>query len=128
MKWIVNDPFGFATSLRSFAGANIVLVNSGATDVYYDVESIAGTLNASVPGAIPTGTKIANGGGQATFLDCPRELWVRAATQTVIDIQSDAPAAETQPQRALAGVAPFGNSPNKATITLGAPLTNGKKT
>lgn len=91
MKWIVNDPFGFATSLRSFAGANLTLTNSSAVDVYYDVQTVASTLNTTLPGAIPVGTKIAASGGFINFQEAPRELWVRSATQTVLDVQSNAP-------------------------------------
>lgn len=123
MKWIVNDPFGYASSLKSFAGSNLTLTNSSATDVYYDVEAVAGQLNSTAPGTIPSGTKIAASGGTVQFFKAPRALWVRAATQTVLDVQAEAPASvPPQPHRALAGVNPHGNSPNGATITMGAPL------
>lgn len=103
MKWIVNDAYGFATSLKSFAGSNLTLTNSSATDVYYDVTAVAAQLNASLPGTIPTGTKIGNGGGTVNFQVAPKELWIRAATQTVLDVQADAPAANIQTQTVLAG-------------------------
>lgn len=123
MKWIVNDPNGYATSLRNFEGSNLTLTNSSATDVYYDVEAVAATLNGSAPGSIPVGTKIANSGGTVNFYDAPKDLWVRSATQTVLDVQAIAPATiPPQKQTVLAGVNPHGNSPNKATITHGAPL------
>lgn len=128
MKWIVNDPLGYSTSLRNFAGSNLTLTNSSTTDVYYDVEAVAATLNGSAPGTIPSGTKIAASGGTVNFYDAPADLWVRSATQTVLDVQAIAPASvPLQAQRALAGVAPFGNSPNKATITMGAPLQGDPK-
>ena len=123
MKWIVNDPNGYATSLRNFEGSNLTLTNSGATDVYYDVEAVAGTLNGSAPGSIPSGTKIANGGGTVQFFIAPKDLWVRSATQTVLDLQAIAPASiPPQPMTVLAGLNPHGNSPTKATITTGPPI------
>lgn len=123
MKWIVNDPLGYSTSLRNFEGSNLTLTNSSATDVYYDVEAVAATLNSTAPGTIPLGSKIAASGGTVNFFDCPKDLWVRAATQTVLDVQAIAPASRPpQRQTVLAGVNPHGNSPNKATITHGPPL------
>ena len=103
MKWIVNDPFGFATSLRSFAGANLTLTNSSAVDVYYDVQAVAATLNTTIPGAIPVGTKIAASGGFINFQEAPAELWVRSATQTVLDVQSNAPKSAGAPIKTPAG-------------------------
>lgn len=125
MKWIVNDPFGYATSLRNFEGSNLTLVNSSSTDVYYDVEAVAGTLNGSAPGAIPVGTKLAANTGFIQWFKAPRDLWLRSATQTVIDLHAIAPASvPPQPHKALAGVSPLGNAPNAATTTHGAPLTD----
>ena len=110
MQWIVNDPFGFATNLNEFAGSNLTLKNDSTTDVYYDVMAAGAQLNGSAPGTIPTGTKLANGGGTIQFFNAPRDLWVRSATQTTLSVQAEAPRAEPAPARrqtVLAGVTPL---------------------
>lgn len=123
MKWIVNDPNGYATRLGNFEGSNLTLTNSSTTDVYYDVEAVAATLNGSAPGVVPSGTKIAASGGTVQFFYAPKDLWVRSATQTVLDVQAIAPASiPPQPMTVLAGLNPHGNSKTKATITQGPPL------
>ena len=91
MKWIVNNPDGYATRLRDFRGGTLTLVNSSAVDVYYDIEAVGGTINSTAPGVVPLGTKIANGGGVAQFAaPCPDNIWVRAISQTTLDVQGDA--------------------------------------
>lgn len=122
MKWIVNNPDGYATSLREFAGSNLILTNSSATDIYYDVQLSGTGLNSTAPGVIPIGTKIASGGGTVYFEDAPRELWVRAITQAVLDVQGNAvnikPGSQTVVQ---AGDSRGGNNvPPKPPIQIGA--------
>jgi hypothetical protein len=130
MKWIVNNPDGYATRLTSFAGVNLTLVNSSAVDVYYDVQKGGGSINSTAPGVIPVGTKIAATGGTVQFTDSPDEIWVRAISQTVLDVQGNAPQAPGIIPTALAGdargnqnVTPKSEFPAKKTISIGAPTT-----
>jgi hypothetical protein len=90
MKWIVNNPDGYATNLREFADKNLTLTNSSAVDVYYEVAAQGGGINAALAGAVPSGTKIAANGGTIQWQNAPDNIWVRAASQTVLDVQSDA--------------------------------------
>lgn len=123
MKWLVNNPDGFATSLKEFAGANLTLFNSSPVDVYYDVQLNGAGLNASAPGTVPQGTKITNGGGFVQFNEAPKDLWVRSATQTQLDVQANAPEAKEQIARVLAGnslVLP--DPPKKPMVQIGMPM------
>jgi hypothetical protein len=104
MKWTVNNPDGFATNLKEFARSNLTLVNSSAVDIFYEVAANGGNLNNAPAGTIPVGTKIAANGGTVQFFDAPRELWVRAISQTFLDVQADAVSSEPQKQKVLAGV------------------------
>jgi hypothetical protein len=103
MKWTVNNPDGFATNLKEFAGSNLTLVNSSAIDIFYEVVANGGNLNNAPAGTTPVGTKIAAAGGTVQFFDAPKELWVRAVSQTVLDVQADAISAKYQEQKVLAG-------------------------
>jgi hypothetical protein len=91
MKWIVNNRDGYATSLASFAGSNLTLANNSAVDVYYTTEAGGGALNSTAPGIVPTGTKLVASTGFVQFQDAPHSLWVRAISQTQLDVQADAP-------------------------------------
>lgn len=76
-----------ARAIRRTPGSTVTFINQGATDVYFD--SNPGRLNASAPGSVPSGTKIANTGGQIQFASYPDNgvVWVRAATQTTLEVQ-----------------------------------------
>lgn len=89
MKWIVNNPDGYATNLREFADKNLTLTNSTAIDIYWEVAAQGGGINATAPGVIPNGTKLAANGGTVQFQNAPDNIWVRAISQTVLDVQSD---------------------------------------
>jgi hypothetical protein len=68
------------------AGERINMSNQSGVDVYYDEE--AGRLNASQPGTIPNGSKLAANGGTVTIWKFPcGGLWVRAAAQTTIEVE-----------------------------------------
>lgn len=86
MQWLVNDPYGFATSLTGREGTNLTIVNQSATDVYFDTSGNASRLNGTVAGAVPQGTKIAANGGQVQFTSAPT-IFLRAASQTTVEIQ-----------------------------------------
>lgn len=130
MRWIVNNPDGYATRLTSFAGANLTLTNSSAVDVYYDVQKGGGTINSTAPAVIPLGTKIAASGGTVQFNEAPDEIWVRAISQTLLDVQSNAPASAGPTPTQLAGdargnqnVTPKSEFPPKKIISIGSPTT-----
>lgn len=89
MQWVVNDPNGFATNLRGFAGQNLIIANQSTVDVYFDTSASASRINGFSSTGIPSGTKIDANGGQITFDRAPDNLWVRAATQTTIEVQAD---------------------------------------
>lgn len=78
-------PSGPAAVIRRTKGATVNLVNQTAVDVYFDTD--AKRLNASVEGAVPSGTKIAATTGEATWAYFPGEVYVRAATQTTLEVQ-----------------------------------------
>lgn len=83
MKQVV--PSDIAAPVRRTKGSTVTFVNQSATDVY--VDSDYQRLNATVQGAAPDGTKLAANGGQLQVTDYPGLLWVRAATQTTIEVQ-----------------------------------------
>lgn len=124
MKWIVNNPDGYATKLRSFRGGTLTLINSSAVDVYYDVEAAGGQINSTAPGIIPSGTKIAASGGTIQFAaPAPDNIWVRAISQTVLDVQGDASYSSEPPSPTAAGDARGSNNvPPKPPINIGAPV------
>jgi hypothetical protein len=126
MKWIVNNPDGYATKLRSFRGGTLTLTNSSAVDIYYDIEAAGGSINSTAPGVIPTGTKIAATGGTIQFQDCPDNIWVRAISQTVLDVQGDAAYASEPPSSVRAGDGRGSNNvppPNeKPIINIGSAM------
>lgn len=65
--------------------STVTLVNQSATDVYFD--SDLQRLAASLPGAVPSGTKIAANGGQLQIALFPGILYLRAAASTFIEVQ-----------------------------------------
>jgi hypothetical protein len=73
-----------AVAYRTKAGVTITLVNQSATDVYLD--RVPDRLNRSAIGAVPSGIKLANGGGQLQWPNFPGTLWFRAATKTSIEV------------------------------------------
>lgn len=74
-----------AVPLRRRKGSQVTLVNQSATDVFMDTEP--NRLNTTNPGVAPSGTKIANSGGQVQFQPYPGEMWFRAATPTTLEVQ-----------------------------------------
>lgn len=77
-----------ARAIRRTPGANILIVNQSAVDVY--VSSNISDLIAFDNGAVPSGsgaTKIAATGGQATITSWPRNgLWCRAISDTFLSV------------------------------------------
>jgi hypothetical protein len=97
MKWIVNRPDGYASSLKEFAGKNLTIVNLSAIDVFYDVQLGGSQINSTLPGVTPLGVKLFAGGGREQWTSAPMEIWVRAISQTTLDVQSDTGNVESHP-------------------------------
>lgn len=74
-----------ATAIRRTQGSQITLVNQNAVDVYVDFNK--DRLNASAPGVVPAGTKLAANTGQIQFDNFPGLLWTRAVSSTSIEVQ-----------------------------------------
>lgn len=79
-------PIDTSVPLRRPVGKQVTVFNQSATDVYFDADSKR--INASVPGAVPAGSKIA--AGQGFNWDAypePGVMWFRAAAACIIDVQ-----------------------------------------
>jgi hypothetical protein len=72
-------------AIRRRAGTNITFINQGTVDIYFDNDF--GRLAASVAGVVPSGTKIANSGGQVQFSAFPGIVYVRAISPTTLEVQ-----------------------------------------
>lgn len=76
-----------AVAIRRAPNTTVTLINNSATDVYIDTDP--SRLNASLPGAVPSGTKLAAAGGQiqiAAFFTSG-VIYARAAAQVTIEVQ-----------------------------------------
>ena len=73
-----------AVRVRRPIGIQVTLINQSATDVFYDREP--NRLNASVAGAVPSGTKLAATTGIVQLENFPGEMWFRSATPTTIEV------------------------------------------
>ena len=73
-----------AIALRRKPGITVTLVNQSATDVYFSREP--DKLNRSKKGAVPAGMKLAATTGQLRYPNFPGVIWLRAATQTSIEV------------------------------------------
>ena len=84
MRLLVRDDA--PTPIRRRPGSNVTLVNQSAVDVYID--SDYNRIMASATGAIPAGTQIINGGGQAVWSGYLQDgvIWVRSATPTTVEV------------------------------------------
>ena len=75
------------TNPTAALGASTTTANiTVGCDVYFDTTAGGSRLNASQPGSIPDGTRIAVGGGEVQFTDSPL-LYLRSQVQTQIEIQ-----------------------------------------
>lgn len=74
-----------ATAIRRTVGAQVTLINQNAVDVYFDFNK--DRLNASAPGTVPAGTKLAANTGQIQIDSFPGVLWTRAVSATSIEVQ-----------------------------------------
>lgn len=83
MKLIV--PADQAVPVDRPVGSTVTFVNQGGTDVYID--SDFQRLNASIAGVAPDGTKLVNGGGQIQITNYPGRYYLRAASNTTIEVQ-----------------------------------------
>jgi hypothetical protein len=78
-------PSGPARVLSRPQGSNLVIVNQSAVDVYFSDNP--SQLNASIPGQVPNGTKIAAAGGEVTITSYKAGgFWMRAATDTELQV------------------------------------------
>jgi len=78
-------PADQACAIRRRKGITITFVNQSTIDVYVDDEPAR--LNQSAVGAVPSGTKIINGGGELQVSQFKGIIWARAATQTTLEVQ-----------------------------------------
>jgi hypothetical protein len=74
-----------ATPVRRTQGAQVTLINQQPVDVYFDFNK--DRLNASAPGVVPDGTKIAASTGQIQLDNFPGVVWTRAVAATFIEVQ-----------------------------------------
>lgn len=83
----ITVPIENAIPIRRKVGETVTLINFSATDCYIDFD--AGRLNATAPGVVPSGSKIASGGGQLQITNLPEPgvIWARAAVQMDLDVQ-----------------------------------------
>lgn len=72
-------------AIRRPPGSTVTFVNQSVTDVYFDADW--GRIAQGLQGSVPTGTKIANGGGQVQWSSFPGVMYVRAVTPTSLEVQ-----------------------------------------
>lgn len=84
MRLLVRDDA--PTPVRRRPGSNVTVVNQSAVDVYIDQDY--NRILASATGAVPNGTQIINGGGQAVWSAFLQDgvFWVRAASPTTVEV------------------------------------------
>lgn len=78
-------PADRAIAIRRPKGSTVTLVNQSAVNVFID--SDYNRLNASLAGAIPSGTLLAAAGGQVQITDYPGVYYARAAVETTLEVQ-----------------------------------------
>jgi hypothetical protein len=66
-------------------GSNVTLINQSGVDVFFDREP--SRLNATAPGTVPNGSKLAANGGEKEFDNWPGAMWFRAISNTTIEVQ-----------------------------------------
>jgi hypothetical protein len=71
--------------IRRPKGANILMTNQSAIDVYFSNDY--NVLAITAPGAVPNGVKLSANGGQLTWNAWPGVVYFRSVSDTLIGVE-----------------------------------------